>query len=420
MTASPPAQPRRAARRSLRLVPLAALATVAAVSEARAQTYTGTQVKLAVDPSIDILRDHVAFQAQQDRYDAMLGYLSMTDRFSPLRYASDDGTRTRRVAHRAATMIGAGYGSPSEWGFYAGAWTDWIRIGPQPKSAIQGLAFLGVGVLGFQATYAYFLKDRLDGLDPYGNFGDSKGGVPYYSYVPGGGIYEDRVGGSKDAISIYHTSGASLVVVRDTPSTGSTKVSEVRAQLQPLKEWLGPRLGLPMAAVQKLREGANAVTDPKGAAESVISPSTATTSSPWEVEVGGDDLFDEGIRLHAVARVAPTVSFARAEVGAYRDFGDLTAAARSFVFLRDGAPRASLDAFVLYAINPPGEKELGFPVSVGASYSFDSPDSTTFVPLPQAHVFGVQLLLGAPEIAKSVVPIVRPKGEAKNRRGGAK
>ncbi|MEB2312438.1 MAG: hypothetical protein OZ921_04650 [Sorangiineae bacterium] len=388
-------------------------------SEARAQAYTGSEVKLAVDPSIDIMKDHVSFLALQDRYDAMLGYFVLTERFSPLRYVSDDGTKTSRVAHRAGEMIGGGYGTP-QLGFMAGAWIDWIRVGPGPSSQFQGIIFGGVALYGFQATYSSFQSQQLE-LDPFGNFGDRKGGSSGYTYRPGAGEAEHAFDRVTDAFTVYHSSGASLVVLRAETPTGASYVSDVRAQLQPLKQWLDDEFGLPIIAVQKL-DPARALADARtSGAQALTQPDTLR--APWEIELGSDNLLNQGIRAHVLGRVSPTVSFRSAELGVYRDIDALTVAARTFAFSRDDRAHLSLDAFARYSILPPGKESLGFPVAVAASYSYDSPDASTFIPLPYAHVFGLQIIVGAPDIAKPVVPIVRPKkpdsdDDARTTRGG--
>lgn len=409
------ARPRSAAR-ALCLGVIASLGAVAPA--AYAQTFTGAEVKLAVDPSIDIMKDHVSFLALQDRYDAMLGYLVMTERFAPLRYVADDGTKSARVGHRAATMIGGGWGTP-HLGFMVGAWTDVIKMGPVSDMQFQGILFGGVALFGVQATYSKFEGARLNDVDPYGNFGSPKGGSDGYSYQPGAGQAQDGAGKVTDAFTLYHSSGASLVVLRDVPSMGSVKVTEVRAQLQPLAHWLDNRFGLPMIAVQK-RDAARALAGDRSDAAQALTRPDALPKDPWEVEVGSDDLLEQGIRAHLVGRVSPEVKFGSAELGAYRDIENLTVAARTFAFARDDRPQLSLDAFARYSIVPPGKESLGFPFAVAASYSFNSPDSTTFVPLPYAHVFGLQIIVGAPDLAKPVVPIVRPKktpDDAGGRRG---
>jgi hypothetical protein len=285
---------------------------------------------------------------------------------------------------------------------------DAVTMGPDANAAYQGLLFIGIAAYGFQLTYAGFVKDAFAGVDAYGNFGAPKGGVHYYSYIPGGGIYKDQVGGSKDTFMAYHASGASLVVVRDTPPNDGPRVSEVRAQLQPLKNWLDARVGLPVVAFQKL-SAAKAYGD----FSSLASTSTQTTAThlddPYEMEFGSDDLGHLGIRAHALFRVSPTASFRRAELGAYHDLGPLTVAMRSFAFNVGGTVNLSADAFARFAVSPAGKKgNVGLPFHVSVSYSYNSPESATFVPLPKAQVFGLQLVLGVPELAKQVVPIVRP------------
>lgn len=136
--ARPTARGRCRVAEVFRRAPLVVLTLVAvgtAAEPARAQAiYTGAQVKQAVDTSLDIMKDHLQFQATQDRYDAMLGYFALTDRFSPMTFASADGTKSTKVGNRVSTMVGGGYGEPSAWGFYLGAWDDIVMIGPKTSS----------------------------------------------------------------------------------------------------------------------------------------------------------------------------------------------------------------------------------------------------------------------------------------------
>jgi hypothetical protein len=397
------------------------VASTLATIPARAQTYTGAEVKAATDSSLDVMKDHVQFQATQDRYDAMLGYFAFTDRFAPMKFANADGTKTSKVANRAATMIGGGYGSTSKFGVYVGAWSDIITIAPGKNAdpALQGYVFGGLAAYGFQASYGGFVSDKLQGLDPYGNFNPQGGANAGYTYVPGAGYSVSTPGAAKDAISVYHTSGASLILIRrNYPSEpGSpTKFGEVRAQLQPLKQWLDEKFGLPIVAVQQLKSDIDAYSSPKQIVANAVAPTVDSVKKPIEVEFGSDNLLASGIRAHAVMRFSPSGFRARAELGAYHDFPWGTAAFRSFLFARDTQVNASLDAFAQWSIipaSPPGES-LGFPIAVAASYSFNSPESDTFVPLPYAHVFGAQVIIGVPDVAKRLVPIVRAKREAKD------
>jgi len=49
------------------------------------------------------------------------------------------------------------------------------------------------------------------------------------------------------------------------------------------------------------------------------------------------------------------------------------------------------------------------------SYSYNTPDSATFLPIPNAHVAGVQWIYGRPEMGRPLVPLLaqhqRDEGE---------
>ena len=388
------------------LVLFAALLAFSPSRELAAQTYSGQQVKPAVDASLDILKDQVNFLGTQDRYDAVLGYVSGTYKLSPMHFASSSGTRSGAMGSRVETMVGAGWGTTSGYGVFGGAWTDIIQMGPAKEQAIQGIAFIGASAWGFQVAYDYFLKDDF-AVDAFGNFGGA-GGNDSYSYVPGGVNKGSR--GAKDAFVAYHSTGASLLIVRDRLASGDSGVAEVRVQFQPLVQWLDARFGLPIVALQKLA-GYKANGDTTNGAQ-LFQQDADGGASPWEIEFGSDNLLASGIRAHAIIRVAPTVNFRRAELAKYHDFGNLTVAARAFAFERGGDMHAGFDSFLLYSISKPGaarKEPVGWPFAIAASYSFNSPDPSTFVPLPDAHVFGLQLVLGVPETAKPLVPIIRPK-----------
>lgn len=410
----------RASRISAALLSVAAF--TAAVNAEAQPAYRGAQVKLASDSSLDIFKDHVLFLSTQDRYDAVLGYLATTVRFGKLKFADADGTKTSRVSQRAAVSMGGGYGEPSKWGFFVGATEDLVMIGPESDSSMQGLLFGGVALLGFQATYSAFVGSSLEGVDAYGNFRPKSSkyvSIEEATFIPGKEDNSTVFDRPTDAFSFYHTSGASLVLIRRrTPGSHSDHyIAETRAQLQPLKPWLEKHFGLPMVALQRLRSEVDTFRDPKaalssvGTSESDDKSASESQSKPTEVELGSDDLLGLGIRVHALTRVAPSVKFLRAEAGAYHDFDKATFAFRSFLLSRGDSLTGSLELYGQYRIISPGKKSVGFPIAIAGSYSYNSPEAETFVPLPYAHVFGVQVILGVPEVAKPLVPIVRRKEE---------
>lgn len=45
------------------------------------------------------------------------------------------------------------------------------------------------------------------------------------------------------------------------------------------------------------------------------------------------------------------------------------------------------------------------------SYSYNSPDSGTFLPIPDVHVIGFQIVYGPVEMARPLLPIMPPASE---------
>ncbi|MBI3205805.1 MAG: hypothetical protein HYZ29_29990 [Myxococcales bacterium] len=376
---------------------------------AHAQPYTGQQLFEGANRSIDVLKDHVQFLSVQDRYDAALGYLVYTHRAAPVRLALNDGRTPRGVIQRGGVMTGLGFGSPRRFSLFGGAWIDIVQAsageGFQPSGGGEGILFLGAGFAGFQLTYGSFQHHDLPQRDAFGNFATEPDGG-------GAGTSEDSKPWLQQFVTMYHETGASLVVTW-SKVTGETRLTEVRAQLQPLRRWLDREAGLPMVAVQRWSELKDNYGD-------YSSPSTDTGTlasapdegTPYEVELGSDDLLGIGLRAHAFTQIAPKVVFRRFEAAIYRDVGKLTLAGRTTGFYRDQRIEGSVDLQGLVRVNgDPKPGKVGWPISVGAAYSYNTPDGSTFLPLPRAHVFGGQFILGVPDIAKSVVPIIRAKEE---------
>ncbi|MBI4815152.1 MAG: hypothetical protein HY791_02765 [Deltaproteobacteria bacterium] len=206
---------------------------------------------------------------------------------------------------------------------------------------------------------------------------------------------------------------------------------EKLAQRLGLSPWLTPLLGLARYAAgvdyyRDLAEGAETVAD------------AGRAPSAYEVQLGVDDLFQLGLGLKAGAQVSPTPLRRLAQLefhnGFYVDITEHTSASvvgglRALIFRRGARYVPSTDAYLALGLSAAfGEEasssneleEVGEPDSnwrvrpaasywVTASYSYNSPDSVTFFPIPDAHVIGLQLVVGALELARPLVPIVSPR-----------
>mgnify|MGYP003381541333 CR=1 FL=1 len=124
------------------------------------------------------------------------------------------------------------------------------------------------------------------------------------------------------------------------------------------------------------------------------------------MELGSDDVFGLGLRGHGSGVLRPTLGFGHFELGWVSE-GVLPSelvivAARSTAYQRNGVAQAAGDAFVMVRL--PGDV---VPAGVTGSYSYNSPNTTTFLPIPRAHVFGLQVTVGNPQASRPLIPLVR-------------
>jgi len=138
----------------------------------------------------------------------------------------------------------------------------------------------------------------------------------------------------------------------------------------------------------------------------------------YEIPLLASNIADTGINARIVLQVLPDPLFRLAEVGyaIQASGGGLVpqAGARAKVFYRDSGFVPSVDAYAglfwIFEKDSPDDGDRG--ISSYISYSYNSPDSLTFVPLPDSHVLGLQLVFGNPMALPPPVPIIRyPKME---------
>jgi len=96
------------------------------------------------------------------------------------------------------------------------------------------------------------------------------------------------------------------------------------------------------------------------------------------------------------------------EGGYVQDFGPALVAARLMVVRFGDSYGPSAEAFAQFKL----PKIFG----IGLSYSYNSPDTLTFLPIHNAHVLGLQLCAGPTEMANPLVPLVRAVDERKHGR----
>lgn len=87
------------------------------------------------------------------------------------------------------------------------------------------------------------------------------------------------------------------------------------------------------------------------------------------------------------------------EVGGNWQFGEYVRAGARTQIYKGTAWNSSLDMFVMAGIQ--GSVQLAF------SYSFNSPDGTTYLPLRGASVWGMQVIYGVAEMITPLIPLIK-------------
>lgn len=391
---------------------------------AAAQVFRGDSTYEATKRSIDVVGSHLTFLQTQARKQDLLAYYGFTLRWAPARFEYSDGQRAAGILSRGQQNFGAGIGDLNG-GVFFGAQVDAVSAfskqgGSWRASGYEGLVFLGGALFGVQATLGYlgtlttpedfkldatggFAVPRTDG--PMINHARRQGAPPLGAVDTASNFtllsaYDARTG------AFLSVSWGEYPVLRtETTDLGTSthyagserRLSEVRANLQPLKQYLPKDIGLPMVGITKLDPFKDNYQERSKQPDKPLD-----TKTPYELELGSDDILAGGLRMHVVYQVSPSMFLRRAELGYVQEFRPggtrLRIGARAQAFQRLGGFEASADAYTLVGIGP---------AQVGASYSYNSPDGTTFIPVPDAHVFGLQVLFGEPETSRPLIPLVR-------------
>ncbi len=435
---------------------IALFAVVAAVAPARADTlFRGRDIYEGLKESVDVVDAHLRFLQAQGANGAPFKYANWTSRWAAGRMVLADGQQVAGNLSRTQLNLGAGFGALERFSLFAGANLDLTGFtGPAwtPIENISNLAggqsylFAGLALADVQVTFASkqnFVDEGAMNLDPWGNYRPVGDDLSFRPGTPAAIAY----GGSDEAwlidvLSIYEDrTGAFLSVAwADVPVTettvdeagrtqyayagNETRVVDVRAHLQPLRAL--PRqvveiIGVPGVGLRRLDPAvAAAFDDAQRTREQAQAQAQQQEEdeAPYEVDFGSEDVLGGGLRWRVVQRVRPDPVLRRAEVGYVDDHRLGNAVVRvglQAVTHRQGdAYEVAGESFALFS--PSDFRSLSF----GLAYSYNSPDTATFLPIPDAHVFGFQVMLGAPEAARPLVPLVRAVEDRRGAFGGSR
>lgn len=386
---------------------------------------------------IDITEAQLQLMAAQSAWGQGLTYFGLTSRWTPTRALLNDGQRVPANISRNQLNFGWGYGALGHWALFAGASFDFIGVKNaafrtipsfDPGGAGQAVAFLGFALADVQVSYGLLVSgvtatpfDR----DIWGNFQATQSdqsesgpsfrpGTPYPTEQDEGGF-----GAKGTELAAYEDRTGAFAALVWSQTQGKSRLVQVRANLQPLRRLpqdLLDTVGLPALGYRRLSAFVDYYEQAKAARELAENPAPSTESTTpdeysHELETGTDDLAGLGIRWRVAATVAPDTKFRRAEAGwvdalPAGSFVELRAGARATAYELVGKTELAADAFLGVAIVPL-KKSIPGGAHWAVSYSYNSPDSTTFIPLPRAHVIGLQVVAGVPETSRPLIPMIR-------------
>lgn len=416
--------------------------------EARAAApYTAESLRPYLNNEINALELNRLFLDSMLDMDRIPITVGTAVRAAPAAYQRLDGRVTEAGLGKQLYTLSFGAGRPdSEVGVFAGGIVSNVRPSGFPNIwALSGegddliraagssaVIFAGVGVKGTVIQLAYHRTELGWDADGAGLFVPGGCHLEYGCQSrqprPGAPVETPPVAfqENKNALLInvlneegYHTE-ALLSPVSDVGVDGErvrrSALAAARIAGMP-EDLIDPKIGLLGAGLNFYDKAVDYYGDRnervrQAAAEGQPPPQTDTVPMV-ELPLMAGDLAELGLQARVIPQILPRPALRMVEVGWSLE-GPLgerlvpQVGARAKVFRRGEGYEPSVDAYA-GALVSYGDlwDEVARGVSVMASYSFNSPDSLTFVPLEGAHVLGIQLVVGNATALPPPVPILR-------------
>jgi hypothetical protein len=373
--------------------PLLLFASLPFLGSAEAETVIdGDTFARTAATTVNVMRLHLEFLEAQNDYDMASIYALADTRSAPATLRLGDGQRIDGSVMHALGGIGLGFGHPREGlAIFGGYQIDELRAGDLPlarpvddfqASRRDHLGYLGVGVLGMQASYGWRRVSRLQGVDPDGHFLAGDLGEPSRDTT-----HDAQV------ITVYHRQGAALgAMISPMLDSGSYSVEEAKqAVLAALRGEYEPRgmtgaLGQAAIGFNRMHEGMDFYREDELADGAV-----------WELPLALRDIGELGLGVSLTPQVAPKFRIRTAQAVWNIDVGQGMIGARVAMTQRNGEPDWSWDVYAQGMHVVFGDRLLTS-AALAVAYSYNSPDGDTFLPYSGMHVFGLQLNVGVPGI----------------------
>ncbi|MBL8026823.1 MAG: hypothetical protein JNL74_10460 [Fibrobacteres bacterium] len=353
----------------------------------------GPQFRSATLSSVDMLSSQLTLMQAQSLYNKVLSSASFSYVYAPAEIFMNDGSIIDGAFTRSIMMLSAGYGKINKFGVFGGLQLDWVKEKTTSNDPNEGGYFLGLSIYNFQLTMAYIDQNgpTLDGnydftlvknQQPSDNSGWDNYGLRVFSVYHKIGLYASATFSDKPQLTF---SGGER----------ETYMSESKINFQPLQSMLPSILGLPFLDYSSYTPNYSYSGDIRDYYDGV----GTEQEKRHNLQIGADNLFNLKIRSSLTMQVSPEVNFKMGEL-AYvimSEKKNAIAGIRTQVFDDGSGMKVGYDSYLLLSI----AKKY---VNVSFSYSYNSPQRLTFIPLDDLHVFGVQFILGRRETAKAIIP----------------
>ncbi len=137
----------------------------------------------------------------------------------------------------------------------------------------------------------------------------------------------------------------------------------------------------------------------------------APTKGIVEIPLVGDRLLDSGLKAKIIPQIFPKPAFRMAEFGYVHLPQDrqvnLQFGTDVKVFQRAGTYKPAADVYAGVLVLPFDDGDVEAGMTLNLSYSYNSPDSYTFIPMSDVHVLGLQAVFGNPGALPALVPLAR-------------
>lgn len=408
-------------------------------SSSQAQTaFHGQEIFDLSRRSIDLAESQLRLHQANERFGTMYSHVAITSRWAPGEFVMSDGARLGGNLARNQVLLGGGWGDTQTGLFFLGLQLDQIAgVGSpgqgedtnenrklfRPGGVSQFMSYLGASFYGVQAS-AGMLRNEMSISDlevnEYGTFGRAgsvRPGAPAdlqtADYNPPDSLLFTLYDGHTGAfLSLAYGSLEERTATEWMGQTSyrfehkSMGIQNIRFNLQPLQYYLPEWLGLPFASIARYD---------RPLAEMASQMDTDAAKRTTDFQLGADDVLEAGLRWRVLLNKADDFRVRVAELGYVEEFRvkrfGVLFGARAMTVNRGTGYEPSAEAFLKGSFMRASAEvdRRAVPSWFGAalSYSYNAPESQTFIALPKAHVIGIQVVYGPTELARPLVPLVR-------------